>query len=121
MAAKTRRLAARRSADRLSAMSARITEANVRHVAQLSRLKLTDEQVAFFTGQLAEVLEYIDKLRELDVDDVQPLPHPTDMTNRFRDDQPTQAMPVDEALRNAPDADPPFFKVPKVLGEGGGP
>jgi aspartyl-tRNA(Asn)/glutamyl-tRNA(Gln) amidotransferase subunit C len=101
-------------------MAPRITEADVRHVAQLSRLKLTDPQVHFFTEQLAHVLGYIDKLNELDVDGVEPMPHPTDMTNRFREDVPTPGMPIDQALRNAPDADPPFFKVPKVLGDGGG-
>ena len=101
-------------------MAAHITEADVRHVAQLSRLKLDDRQVAFFTGQLSHVLDYISKLNELNVDDVAPMPHPTDMTNKFRADVPQPGMAVEDALRNAPDADPPFFKVPKVLGEGGG-
>jgi aspartyl-tRNA(Asn)/glutamyl-tRNA(Gln) amidotransferase subunit C len=101
-------------------MTAKITEADVRHVAQLSRLKLDDQQVAFFTGQLANVLDYISKLNELNVEGVEPMPHPTDMTNKFRADIPAPGMPVEDALRNAPDADPPFFKVPKVLGDGGG-
>ncbi len=101
-------------------MSTRISEDDVRHIAKLSRLKLDDDQVAFFAGQLSDVFGYISKLGELDVENVQPMPHPTDMTNKLRADNPTDGMPIDEALRNAPASDPPFFKVPKVLGEGGG-
>jgi aspartyl-tRNA(Asn)/glutamyl-tRNA(Gln) amidotransferase subunit C len=97
-----------------------ITEKDVRHVAKLSRLKLSDEQVHYFTAQLSNVLGYIDKLAELNVEGVEPMAHPTDMTNSFRDDTPGTPLPVDMALANAPDSDPPFFKVPKVLGDGGG-
>lgn len=99
-------------------MSQQITEEQVRHVANLSRLKLTDEQVRFFTGQLADVLGYIDKLAELDVENVEPLAHPTEMTNKLRADEPGEPMSNDRALANAPDADPPYFNVPRVL-EGG--
>ncbi len=101
-------------------MPEQLSDEQVRHVAKLSRLKLSDEQVHFFAGQLSSVLDYISKLNELDVDHVQPMAHPTDMTNRFRDDVPVPGMPVDAALANAPEADPPFFKVPKVLGDGPG-
>ncbi len=104
----------------MAAMSEKLTENDVRKVAKLSRLKLTDDQVAFYTDQLAHVLGYIDKLSELDVDNVEPMAHPTDMTNKLRPDEPTAGMPVDAALANAPASDPPFFKVPKVLGEGSG-
>ena len=97
-----------------------ISEAQVRHVAKLSRLKLNDEQVAHFATSLSRVMGYVSKLSELDVENVEPMAHPTDMTNHFREDEPTQPLPVDKALANAPDADPPFFKVPKVLGDGGG-
>jgi len=99
-------------------MPEKLTDEQVRHVAKLSRLKLTDEQVHFFAEQLSHVLEYVDKLSEVDVEGVEPMAHPTDMTNRFRDDDPTAGIPVDDALKNAPAADPPFFKVPKVLGDG---
>ncbi len=101
-------------------MTARLTDEQVRHVAKLSRLKLDDPQVHYFAEQLSSVLGYVDKLSELDVDDVKPMAHPTDMTNRFRDDEPTPGMDVEDALRNAPASDPPFFKVPKVLGDGPG-
>lgn len=101
-------------------MTDKLTESQVRHVARLSRLKLSEDEVGYFRQQLSGVIDYVDKLGELDVSDVEPMAHPTDMTNRFRDDRPRQGMPVAQALANAPQADPPFFKVPKVLGDGPG-
>ena len=99
-------------------MTAKLTEEQVRHVAKLSRLKLSDEQIAFFTSQLSAVLGYMEKLDELDLANVEPMAHPTDMTNRFRADEPKPGLSNDAVLDNAPAADPPFFKVPKVLGDG---
>lgn len=104
----------------LSAMSDRITEQDVRHVAKLSRLRLSDAEVAHFTEQLAAVLDYIAKLNELDVAGVEPMAHPLDLANVLRDDVEQPGIAVDMALANAPDRSPPFFKVPKVLGEGSG-
>ena len=97
-----------------------ISEAEVRHVAKLSRLKLSEQQVAYFASSLSHVLGYVSKLDELDVEHVEPMAHPTDMTNHFREDEPTQPLSLEQVLANAPEADPPFFKVPKVLGDGGG-
>ena len=101
-------------------MSQTISEASVRHAAVLSRLKLSDEQVRFFTEQLAGILDYIAKLNELDVEGVEPMAHPTDIVNRFRDDEVRDSLSVQQVLANAPQADPPYFKVPKVLGDGSG-
>lgn len=101
-------------------MSDPITEQDVRHVAKLSRLKLSDEQIAHYTQRLGAVLGYMDKLGELDLDDVEPLAHPTEITNALRKDEAGEPIDTDAALANAPAADPPFFKVPKVLGDGGG-
>ena len=98
-------------------MSQHITEQDVRHVAKLSRLKLSEEEVRLFTGQLGRVLDYVAKLQELDVTGVEPMAHPTDLANKLRDDTPGQPMSVESALANAPEKDAPFFKVPKVFGE----
>lgn len=97
-----------------------ISEQDVRHVAKLSRLRLTDQEVKAFTDQLSAVLTYMTKLNELDVDHVEPMAHPTAITNVLREDEPTPGMPVEAALANAPVATPPFFRAPKVLGDGGG-
>ncbi len=97
-----------------------ITEQEVRHAAQLSRLKLSDEKVRAFTVQMAQVLGYIEKLNELDVTGVEPMAHPNDACNRLRDDEPGATLSPEQALANAPASDPPYFRVPKVLGDGGG-
>jgi aspartyl-tRNA(Asn)/glutamyl-tRNA(Gln) amidotransferase subunit C len=113
-------LNSQRDSDILATMAGRISEDQVRHVARLSRLELTDEQVGHFTTQLSAILDYVSKLEELDVDDVEPMAHALDVTNVLRPDEVIPPMPLDEALANAPDKSPPFFKVPKVLGDDSG-
>ncbi len=95
-----------------------ITEADVRHVAKLSRLHVSEDDVHHFTEQLAAVLDYIGKLNELDVDGVESMAHPLELVNVLRADQERPGMSTDSALANAPAKTPPFFKVPKVLGDG---
>jgi len=97
-----------------------ISEADVRQVAKLSRLKLTDDEVTHFTGQLAAVLGHIAALNELDVTDFEPLAHASDRHSVLRDDVPGTTLDPDTALQNAPDRQDAFFKVPKVLGQGDG-
>jgi len=101
-------------------MGDNISEDEVRHAAKLGRLKLSDERVHFFAEQLSHVLSHIQKLTELDVEGVEPMAHPTDMTNRWRSDEPGPTLPIEDVLANAPEADPPFFKAPKVLVGGAG-
>ena len=98
----------------------RITEEQVRHVARLSRLELTDQQIHTFAEQLGDVLEHVAKLESVDVEGVEPMAHALDLANVLRDDAEKQGLTNEQALANAPDAGPPFFKVPKVLGEGSG-
>jgi aspartyl-tRNA(Asn)/glutamyl-tRNA(Gln) amidotransferase subunit C len=97
-------------------MTEKLSDEQVRHVAKLSRLKLSDAQVQHFAGQLSSVLEYISKLNELDVDEVEPMAHAADVVNVLRVDQPGESLSVAQALANAPEVSEPFFKVPKVLG-----
>jgi len=101
-------------------MTQAITQDDVRQVAKLSRLKLTDPEVAHFTGQLAAIIQYVGKLNELDLEGVEPLSHASDQTTVLRDDVEQQGLAPDTALANAPDHQGPFFKVPKVLDDGGG-
>lgn len=101
-------------------MASKLSQEEVRRVARLSRLHLRDEQIEQFAVQLSAVLDYISKLNELDVDGVEPMAHALDVTNVMRSDEVRDPMPVDEALSNAPQSEPPFFKVPKVLGEESG-
>ena len=95
----------------------RLSLDEVRHVAKLARLRLNDEQIERYRAQLAAVLDHIAKLNELDVTDVEPMAHPTDLTNRIEDDVPMNAIPIDDLLRNAPAVEDHFLGVPKVLDE----
>ncbi len=96
----------------------RITEQEVRHVARLSRLAMTDQQIHHFTEQLAGVLDYVAKLNELDVEGVEPMAHALEMTNVMRDDVNQPGLSVETALANAPERSFPYFKAPRILGEG---
>ncbi len=92
-------------------MSDPITEQDVRHVAKLSRLKLSDEQIAHYTQRLGAVLGYMDKLGELDLDDVEPLAHPTEITNALRKDEAGAPIETETALFIVPARFPPCFHV----------
>lgn len=101
-------------------MTEKLSDEQVRQVAKLSRLQLSDDQVHHFAGQLSAVLDYISKLNELDVTGVEPMAHAADVANVLRPDEPGPAMPLEDALANAPAVSTPFFKVPKILGGNSG-
>ena len=95
----------------------RITEDDVRHVARLARLDVTDDEVALFAGQLAAVLQHAQDVEALDVADVPPTAHPLPLDNVFRDDVPSGSLDRDEVLAMAPAAEDGRFRVPRILGE----
>lgn len=99
-----------------AAPAATLGEADVRHVARLARLAIPDRQIHRYAEQLQGILGYVAKIAEVDVAGVEPTAHAVRMHNVFRVDEIGPMMPVEQVLLNAPDADPPFFKVPKVLG-----
>ncbi len=88
----------------------------VKHIAQLAKLKFTDEELQDFTHSFNDILQYMEMLNRVDTVNVAPLSHPVEMTNVFRDDVLKQSVTTEEALKNAPDCDDEFFKVPKVIG-----
>ncbi len=92
-----------------------IDEQQVRHIAHLSRLDLSDEEIAQYGRQLGEVLQYVEKLNEVDTEGVEPTAHAMPVSNVFREDVPAESLGVEKALQNAPDKATPYFKVPKVL------
>ena len=96
-------------------MEKKIDQAQVRKVARLSRLDLSEEEVAEFTGQLSAILEYMEKMNELDTDNVQPLAHCLPISNVFRADCVKESLGTEKALANSPQRDGEFFKVPKIL------
>lgn len=101
-------------------MAKKIDEAQVRRVATLSRLELSEEETAQFSRQLSAIVEYIEKLNELDTSDVEPLAHCLPLHNVLRDDEVLPSLPNDVALGNAPDEADGYFKVPKILDDNSG-
>jgi aspartyl-tRNA(Asn)/glutamyl-tRNA(Gln) amidotransferase subunit C len=98
-------------------MTERITTSDVQKVAKLARLRLTDDELERFTGQLAAVLEHAADLETLDLAGVEPMAHPVPLTNVLRTDEPGAALDRDEVLASAPAAEDGQFRVPPVLGE----
>jgi len=87
----------------------------IEQIANLSRIKLTDDEKDIFREQLTDILGYIEKLNELDTDDVQPMAYATSIKNVFREDQQRSSFPRQEILELSPSSANGFFKVPKVL------
>jgi aspartyl-tRNA(Asn)/glutamyl-tRNA(Gln) amidotransferase subunit C len=92
----------------------------VRWVAYLARLELSDAELATMTRQLSAIVGYIDQLRQVNTDGVEPLAHALEVHNVFRDDEPAPSLTVDEALANAPDRQSDaegrrYYGVPAVL------
>ena len=100
----------------------RITSEEVRELALLARLALSEQEVARMTGDLGAILSYVDALRELDTTGVEPMTHAVPFDCPLREDVVAPSLPVDEALANAPRREASFFQVPRIVpGPGGGP
>ncbi len=93
-----------------------VTKKDVKYIAELARLKFNEEEIESFTKDLNEILTYMEKLNELDTENVEPLSHPVEGYNAFREDAVKPSVSTEEALKNAPAKDESFFKVPKVIG-----
>jgi aspartyl-tRNA(Asn)/glutamyl-tRNA(Gln) amidotransferase subunit C len=94
-----------------------ITKADVAHVARLARLRLTDEELEMFTGQLARVLDHARDVEALDTDGVAPTAHPLPLVNVLRDDVVVPSLDRREVLVVAPSVEADRFRVPRILGE----
>ena len=93
----------------------KISRQEVVHVARLARLELKEKQLALFTRQLNEVLEYMDRLRKVDTSRVEPTTHAIPIQNVFREDRACLSPPKEESLDNAPKKTKDLFVVPKVI------
>ena len=109
-----------------------LTPEDVRRIARLSRLAVGDHQIGHYQAELGAILGYVERLGGLDLAGVEPLTHPGGgaeslgasgagpSANRLDPDEPGPVLANDVAMGLAPDPRPPFFSVPKVLGDGGG-
>jgi aspartyl-tRNA(Asn)/glutamyl-tRNA(Gln) amidotransferase subunit C len=92
-----------------------VTIKDVEHIAELAKLRFTEEEKKRLQMELNKILEYMDKINELDLRDVEPLENINDAENVFREDNSEKCLTREEALKNAPAKTEEFFKVPKVL------
>jgi aspartyl-tRNA(Asn)/glutamyl-tRNA(Gln) amidotransferase subunit C len=92
-----------------------ITIEQVEHIARLARLQFSDAEKETLSEELSQILQYMEKLNELDTEGVEPLSHPTELVNIMRPDEVQPSLTQEEALKNAPSKQDGFFKVPKVI------
>ncbi len=92
-----------------------VTEKDVRYIADLARLQLSEDEVKSFSEDMNQILGYMERLEELDTSDVEPLEHVIDLKSRLRPDKAEKPISHEDALKNAPDADSDYFRVPKVI------
>jgi len=92
-----------------------LSREEVQHVARLARLHLSDDELERMREQLDAILAYIDKLKELDVEGVEPTAHAVPLLDVMRDDENAPCLPQEMALANAPDRAGEFFRVPRII------
>lgn len=92
-----------------------VTKENVKHIAKLAKLEIKEDEISDFTSQFNDVLKYIEKLNELDTNNVKPLSHPVEGENIFRKDELRESILTSEALKNSASKTDEYFKVPKVI------
>ena len=93
----------------------KIDRKEVEHVAQLARLQFDEAQLEMFINQMNNILEYFDKLQDLDTSGIEPTSHAVVMNNVFRNDVAEKLFDKDVMLENAPEKEKGCFKVPKII------
>lgn len=92
-----------------------ISKDDVRHIARLARLELSEEEIEKFAGQLSQILDHAAKIQELDLDGIEPLTHAIDRKNVFRKDVVKPGLSTEDALKNAPEREENYFKIPPII------
>ncbi|MFN4227535.1 MAG: Asp-tRNA(Asn)/Glu-tRNA(Gln) amidotransferase subunit GatC [Candidatus Ratteibacteria bacterium] len=92
-----------------------IKREDVEYLSRLARIELTEEEKIKFEKELEKILEYVSKLNEVNTENIIPTYHILPLTNIFREDIPDRSIPKQEILKNAPDKDENFFKVPRII------
>ena len=93
----------------------RITSDEIRHLALLCRIAMTDEDVDMMRDQMSNILNNIDVLNQVDTDGVEPTGHSVDLVSVMREDEVTPASPIEDILANAPEREGDFIRVRAVL------
>jgi len=93
----------------------KLSPEEVKHVAELAKLTLSDEEVTLYADQLSAILEYAEAVLEIDTSSVPPTPYVLPVVNVMREDEPEPSLENDTALANAPESDDGFFRVRAVF------
>jgi aspartyl-tRNA(Asn)/glutamyl-tRNA(Gln) amidotransferase subunit C len=93
----------------------KISREEIEHIAVLARLSLSEEEKDLFGSQLSSILDYMEKLNELDTRDIEPTSHVLSLHNVMREDTLTSSIPREDALMNAPFRTEKFYRVPKII------
>ena len=93
----------------------KINENQITKTARLARLELSDSEREEFSKQLSEIIEYVEKINELDTSDVKPADHIVELSNVLRDDTVVRSIDREDISRNAPDFKEGFFVVPRII------
>ncbi|WP_188207202.1 Asp-tRNA(Asn)/Glu-tRNA(Gln) amidotransferase subunit GatC [Alkalibacillus aidingensis] len=93
----------------------KISKDQVKHVANLARLAITEEEAEKYSEQLSAIIDFSEQLNELDTSNVKPTTHVLDMKNVVRKDEPKEWISKQDALKNAPDQEGGQFRVPSIL------
>ncbi len=92
-----------------------VTKEDVAYMANLARLRVTEEEIEQFQSDMNKILDYMELLNQVDTSDVAPLDHVIELPPNYRKDEAFPPLDHDEALKNAPDADSDYFRVPRVI------
>ena len=91
-----------------------IGKEDVKHVAKLARLELTEEEIDKYSRQLDEIIKYVEQMNEVDTTGIEPMPHPIPVYNVMREDVVKYEHTKEEMMANAPFEENGFFRVPKI-------
>lgn len=94
-----------------------ITKNDVKKIAELSKLEFAENELEEFTHEMNSILDYVEKLNELNTENIKPLSHPIESSNVFREDELKISSSTEDALKNAPNKTSEYFKVPKVISQ----
>jgi len=93
----------------------RISKKEVEHIAWLARIELSEEEKVLFTEQFNEILDYFEKIDEVETEEVPPTYHVLDLVNVYREDEVLSSLSVEDALKNAPKKEKQFLKAPRIV------
>ncbi|GAB4239211.1 MAG: Asp-tRNA(Asn)/Glu-tRNA(Gln) amidotransferase subunit GatC [Ekhidna sp.] len=92
-----------------------ITDEIIKKTAYLARIEIQERELELLKSDLQKMINWVDKLQEVDTEGVEPLTHMTTEINRFREDTSANTISREQGLKNAPKHDATYFRVPKVI------